>query len=278
MTEQLPKIFNFSSTNQYLPINSDDNLGGFISQLGSSADDNTDYDSLPNKNLKKGLQAIKNNDSGDSYEEKTMIKYHSAYYYKVFSSLFTQSFHDDKIEKCDFFNKLYKSAMAVKSDSLKKRNEIQRTSEIATQNWQYNSDELKTLYYRLHRNNDYEYQNYIDNNTTLLRQGQLNHNMFLKQLEWNQFLRLMSACVCMILIIGYLDSVDFSPNLIRLSFVAVFFIFTVNLLLLFMSSRRRHKLLYPMLRFQGYPVRDETTQKKYTGDCNASSKTGTGTC
>tara|TARA_Y100000389_G_C17450600_1_gene514503 strand:- start:17 stop:838 length:822 start_codon:yes stop_codon:yes gene_type:complete len=273
MTEQLPTIFNYSSTNEYLPIDKQEDLYNFIQQLSDGY-----YESKPNSNLKIGLEAIYNRTSDLSDDEQKIIDFHSAYYYKVFSSLFTQSFHDSHLLSDTFFKALHDNAMKVKSDSLKKRNEIQRTSEIATENWQYNSNELKTLYYRLHRNNDNEYQNYIDNNTTLLRQGQLNHNMFLKQMEWNQFLKLLSACVCMILIIGYLASIEFSPTIIRLSFVAVFFIFTVNLLLLFMSSRRRHKLLYPNLRFQGYPVRDENTQKKYTGNCNSVDSYGTQTC
>jgi len=75
----------------------------------------------------------------------------------------------------------------------------------------------------------------------------------------------------MILIIGFLASTEISPDLIRLFFISVFVIFITNCIMLYMASRKRHLLLYPRLRFPGYPIRDENTQEAHkTGDCTGS--------
>ena len=264
--QQLPDEFLMNINNTYLPIPLDANdklkvLKDFHLSLPI-------YSSDPNIRLKDGLgDIINNNLNGDAF--RSIVKYHAAYYYKVYSSLLTKELHDELVSSNNVFQSIHDKAMDTKYQSYKLRNEIQRTSEIATKNWDYNSKELKDIYHRLYGNRNAEFQTSIDNNTTLLRQGHMNYDTYLRQMEWNQFLRLMSACICMILIIGYLASIEISTDLIRLLFLAVFVIFIVNCILLYMANRKRHKLAYPRLRFPGYPVRNEEVQKSHqTGDCD----------
>lgn len=267
MSNQLPSEFLISTSNTYLPINSSDELNNYIEFING-----INYENSNDQRLRNGLIAIAN--GGDSNGDfGVILKYHASYYYKVYASLFTQIFHDELLKSGVSvpFKDLYDEAMRTKHESYKLRNQIQRTAENATKNWNYDSSELKDLYYRLQKNKDTEYQSTVDNNSTLLRQGQMNYDMFLRQMEWNQFLRLISACLCMILIIGFLASTEISPDLIRLFFISVFVIFITNCIMLYMASRKRHLLLYPRLRFPGYPIRDENTQEAHkTGDCTGS--------
>tara|TARA_Y100000389_G_scaffold189710_1_gene213754 strand:- start:407 stop:1258 length:852 start_codon:yes stop_codon:yes gene_type:complete len=267
-SEQLPDEFLMNVNNTYLPISYSDSepLSRLIEFYNSLGEDN--FSSGPNKTLKDGINDIISiNTTSNSF--KNIEKYHAAYYYKVYSSLFTKELHDYLVKNNEVFKQFHNKAMDTKRQSYILRNEIQRTSEIATKNWDYNSKELKDIYHRLHGNRNSEFQTTIDNNTTLLRQGHMNYDTYLRQMEWNQFLRLMSACICMILIIGYLASIEISPDLIRLLFLAVFVIFIVNCILLYMANRKRHKLAYPRLRFPGYPVRNEEVQQSHqTGDCD----------
>lgn len=272
MTEDnvLPGIFRISSTNTLLPISNSTKMNEFIDAMREQGDLN----SRPNNTLKEIMLEIHNNTGKSDIVDKA-INYHADYYAKIISSLFTQEYYSSLYDSNTTFQNLINRASQNKMHNMMKLNELTKLGENATQSWGYDADELKALYYRLKENKEVQNRDLLDSNSTLMRQRHLNYDMYLRQLEWNQFLRLISIILALLIIVGYLADIEFDPDYIRFLLIAVFIIFIVNCILLFMSKRRRHILMYPKLAFPGFPVLNRTIQKAHKdGTCNNKNNEG----
>ena len=283
----MPVLFSISAANVYLPIMSIETFDRFIEEVNSKY---SSGELTPaTKRLKLGIIAIYNNQnmSDESLNSSTknhldyMIMYRPDYYFSIFAGLFTPNFFNEinsASGEDSFFQNLKKRAYNEKKNESLRRSVVQKVSTNSTDNWNYDANELSLLYDRMHKNKLHQDREIYDSNTTILRQSQLNYDSYLRQLEWNQFLKLIAVCLCMLIILGYLGSIEFSVHYIRLLFIVIFMIFVVNSILIFMSNRKRHKLMYPRLAFPGYPILDSQNQKKYENNNCTPDPTGKVTC
>lgn len=260
----LPGIFRISSANPYLPISDGDKMSDFIEAMGKQGD----FSSRPNKTLKEIMRKISGKGGSNDIVNKA-INYHADYYAKIISSLFTQEYYSILYNSNPTFQNLINRASQNKMQNMMKLNELTKLGENSTKSWGYDADELRALYYRMKENKEVQNRDLLDSNSTLMRQRHLNYDMYLRQLEWNQFLRLIAIVLALLIIVGYLADIEFDPDYIRFLLIAIFIIFVVNCVLLFMSKRRRHILMYPKLAFPGFPVLNRTIQKAHKdGTCN----------
>ena len=250
-----------------LPIDTYEKLQSFVSSI--EADNESSRAGL--SNLLKGLTIISGAPNGaNTWSEvgDDMIKYNSEYYYKVYASLFTESFHDTLLTTSSFFAALHEKASRAKSIRRIHLNDVQNSAENATENWKTGSNQLHMLYERLRANRNHEYINLIDDNSTLIRQGQLNHDMLLRRQFINKLLRDSLILICLLILSGFLNVLGYSITTVFTFNVIILTVFGLSFLYSLYSSKIRHSLNYNRIAKNKYPIRNEDLQAKYTsGNC-----------
>tara|TARA_Y100000748_G_scaffold299764_1_gene297136 strand:+ start:3722 stop:4594 length:873 start_codon:yes stop_codon:yes gene_type:complete len=250
-----------------LPIDEYDKLTDFVSLIGN--DSNSKRDGL--RNLYMGLEIISQAPGGpDSWssDANDMILHNSEYYYKVYASLFTETFHDQLLTDSPFFKALHEKAARAKSVRRIHLNDVQNSAENATENWQTDANQLHMLYERLRANRNHEYINLIDDNSTLIRQGQLNHDMLLRRQFINKLLRDLLILICLLTLTGFLNTLGYDMTTIFTFNVIILTVFGLSFLYALYSRQRRHSLNYKRMNLYKYPIRNEDLQQKYTsGNC-----------
>ena len=150
------------------------------------------------------------------------------YYYKVFASLLTREYHDELSENNLFFKTLKKNAFEAKRNRHSHLNEVQNTSQNATDNWQHTSSELVMLYNRLRGNKNHEYVNLIDDNSTLQRQRDLNHDLFIRRQNMNTFLRICTIFLCLLILTGYMRYNNHNLAMLTVANLLIFVLFGID--------------------------------------------------
>ena len=169
--------------------------------LKNNTDLSTFYNTVKNdpnlENAANGLNSIINDGGEDAASEQRFLV-NAEYYYKVYASLFTREYHDELLENNTFFKTLKKNAFEAKRNRHSHLNEVQNTAQNATDNWQHTSSELVMLYNRLRGNKNHEYVHLIDDNSTLKRQRDLSHDLFIRRQNMNTFLRICTIFLCLL--------------------------------------------------------------------------------
>ena len=119
------------TNNNSLPINNENELINFIAILESQTDPK--YNTL--QNALNGLKAIRDK-SWSQETEKHVLQYNSVYYYRVYSSLFTETYHNTLKTENEFFKTLHLNATNTNVKKLQKLNSVQNNAQDATQNWE----------------------------------------------------------------------------------------------------------------------------------------------
>lgn len=243
--------------NDELPLST---VGEFNTWAGNALNDKATL-----KNMKTIIDSVLLDTEQDGYDK---IKKHAPiYYYKAISSVMTGDLHKEMLENNAVFLDLQNAAKDHKRRNLVDKNEFINSAIFATGNWNHGSNELKTLYSQLRGNRNNEFVNLIDNNSTILRQSQLNHDMFLRRRSMNQFLKIISIFLAIIILIGYMNHLEYDYKMIFLLLTIVFVIFFITVIVTLVSQRKMHALNYNRLSFPGYPYKNDDVQNRYVGDC-----------
>ena len=249
----------YSVAGDKLPLQSDTDLTNFLTVI-----DGEDYGSL--SNLRSALAAI-NGSMDDNAED--IILFHPEYYYKVISSLFTEEYHNTLLGSSAYFLDLHNKAANSRKERHVYLNDVQNSATNATDNWKEDADQLALLYDRLRANRNHEYINLVDDNTTLLRQAQLNHDMLLRRQFINKMLRDILILICLFILSGFLNHIGYASTTILTINVVLLTLFGLNFLYSLYIRQKRHELNYKRFGKFLYPKIDPDTQKKYAdGACS----------
>ena len=250
-----------------LPLKDDDGLQNFY---------NTVKNEQNLENAAAGLKYIIESGNGgvDAASEQRFLV-NAEYYYKVYASLLTREYHDELSQNNLFFKTLKKNAFEAKRNRHSHLNEVQNTAQNATENWQHTSSELVMLYNRLRGNRNHEYVNLIDDNSTLKRQRDLSHDLFIRRQNMNTFLRICTIFLCLLILTGYMRYNNHNLAMLTVANLVIFVLFGILVISMILKSDHMHRLDSNRLRFKGWPVLDETVQAKYTGNCSADETSGT---
>ena len=204
---------------------------------------------------------------------RRIVKFAPLYYYKAVSSVMTENLHDSLIKEVDSpLKELRLRAKDHKRRGLRDKNEFINAAENATFNWIEGSIELKDVYERLNQHRNSEYINLVDDNSTILRQSQLNHDMLLRRRSINQYLMMISIYVAILILIGYMNHLGYDFQVVMVLLLVVFILFFITTIKIYLTQQRRHALNYNRIDLKGYPVMNEEIQKKYIGDCTTNDK------
>jgi len=271
MTSSAIKNPKFLSDTKYLykhhdglPLDSDVALSEFISAIQTDAKQYSQYANLTH--LLNALKAIKGSMNDDAQD---VLDFHAEYYYKVIASLFTETFHDKLLISSEYFLQLHNNAANARKERHIHLNDVQNSATNATENWKEDADQLALLYERLRANRNHEYINLVDDNTTLLRQAQLNHDMLLRRQFINKMLRDILILVCLFIISGFLNHMGYASTTILTINVVLLTLFGLNFLYSIYIRQKRHELNYKRFGKFLYPKIDQDTQLKYAeGVCS----------
>ena len=267
-----PYLYNYQDTQ--LPLDNIDDLRDFLNTVKSGGISEVDHDNKKLTNLLTGLQAIHDGENDNNKEGtavwEIIIKHNPEYYYKVYSSLFTSNFHNELLNEesttifSNFFYHLHRRASRAKFEKNVHIDDVQKSAEFATQNWHTDSTELHDLYEKIRANRNHEYINLIDDNSTLLRQGQLNTDMLLRRKFVNNILNSLLICISLFIITGYLSmSLGYSLPTIMTINIAIAVLFAISVLIAIISENNRHDLNFNRIGAPGYPVLNNQVQMKY---------------
>ncbi len=257
----------FLYPNEKLPINSYSDLKDFVNHVN-----NTDFNNKDNlTNLIDGLNFILNNKNATAESLPYYFGGPSAiYYFKVYSSLMTPIFFDQMLDSSDtqnfnlVFNRLYDNASQHDS-------ELKTNYEQNIQNWNYNASHLETHYDEMKKHNNMELASMIDDNTTILRQASLNNDLYLRRQFLNKRLSSTFYFICVLILIGFLKSMDYNPLGISMMVLVLIILYIINIVLSYRYQSNMHKLNFNKLKHPGYPIKNEQIQQKYLGNCGGSS-------
>ena len=271
MTSSAIKNPKFLSDTKYLykhhdelPLDSPEALSQFISAIETDAKQYSQYANLTH--LLNALKAIKGSMNSDAQD---VLDFHAEYYYKVIASLFTETFHDKLLISSEYFLQLHNNAANARKERHIHLNDVQNSATNATENWKEDADQLALLYERLRANRNHEYINLVDDNTTLLRQAQLNHDMLLRRQFINKMLRDILILVCLFIISGFLNHMGYASTTILTINVVLLTLFGLNFLYSIYVRQKRHELNYKRFGKFLYPKIDQDTQLKYAeGVCS----------
>jgi len=271
MTSSAIKNPKFLSDTKYLykhhdglPLDSDQALSEFISAIQTDAKQYSQYANLTH--LLSALVAIKGSTDGNA---KDILDFHPEYYYKVISSLFTETYHNKLLTSSEYFLELHNNAANSRKERHIHLNDVQNSATNATENWQEDAEQLALLYERLRANRNHEYINLVDDNTTLLRQAQLNHDMLLRRQFINKMLRDILILICLFILSGFLNHMGYASTTILTINVVLLTLFGLNFLYSLYIRQKRHELNYKRFGKFLYPKIDPDTQKKYVdGACS----------
>ncbi|GIS52447.1 MAG: hypothetical protein Ct9H90mP28_1630 [Paracoccaceae bacterium] len=271
MTSSAIKNPKFLSDTKYLykhhdelPLDSPEALSEFISAIDTDAKQYSQYANLTH--LLNALKAINGSMNSDAQD---VLDFHAEYYYKVIASLFTETFHDKLLISSEYFLQLHNNAANARKERHIHLNDVQNSATNATENWKEDADQLALLYERLRANRNHEYINLVDDNTTLLRQAQLNHDMLLRRQFINKMLRDILILVCLFIISGFLNHMGYASTTILTINVVLLTLFGLNFLYSIYIRQKRHELNYKRFGKFLYPKIDQDTQLKYAeGVCS----------
>ena len=271
MTSSAIKNPKFLSDTKYLykhhtglPLDSDQALSSFIEEIKGDADKYSQYANLTH--LLSALNAIKGSSNSDAQD---ILDFHPEYYYKVISSLFTEAFHNSLLSTSDYFLQLHNNAANSRKERHIHLNDVQNSATNATENWQEDAEQLALLYERLRANRNHEYINLVDDNTTLLRQAQLNHDMLLRRQFINKMLRDILILICLFILSGFLNHMGYASTTILTINVVLLTLFGLNFLYSIYIRQKRHQLNYTRFGKFLYPKIDPDAQLKYAeGVCS----------
>ena len=264
---QTPKYLNetkylYSIAPEHLPIQDDQKLDAFLSAIDTHTSSSSHYETL--NNLRSALEAIQSGGDG----AKDILDFHPEYYYKVISSLFTEAYHNELLTSNNLFLQLHNNAANSRKERHVFLNDVQNSATNATENWNEDADQLALLYKRLRKNRNHEYINLVDDNTTLLRQAQLNHDMLLRRQFINKMLRDILILICLFILSGFLNHIGYASTTILTINVVLLTLFGLNFLYSLYIRQKRHELNYKRFGKFLYPKIDADTQKKYAdGAC-----------
>tara|TARA_Y100000389_G_C17451862_1_gene515424 strand:+ start:120 stop:1004 length:885 start_codon:yes stop_codon:yes gene_type:complete len=195
------------------------------------------------------------------------------YYYKLISSLLSKTFHDTLLQSNPFFIQLKQFSVISQQQQDINMNEIQRVAENANHNWKYDSKHLKHIFTELRKNKTDEYVRLIDDNSTLMRQGQMNRDLMIRQEMYNEFLKYGIFFICILNIIGYTYYIGASLKFATALVVITCIVFGICFIITFVKyqSELPHALNFNKISFKGFPIKNEIVQKKYTEDCKIDS-------
>ena len=270
MTSSAIKNPKFLSDTKYLykhhdglPLDSDVALSEFISAIQTDAKEISQYQNL--SHLLNALIAIKGSMNNDAQD---ILDFHAEYYYKVIASLFTEAYHDSLLTSSEYFLQLHNNAANARKERHIHLNDVQNSATNATENWKEDAEQLALLYERLRANRNHEYINLVDDNTTLLRQAQLNHDMLLRRQFINKMLRDILILICLFILSGFLNHIGYASTTILTINVVLLTLFGLNFLYSLYIRQKRHELNYKRFGKFLYPKIDADTQKKYAdGAC-----------
>tara|TARA_B100000902_G_scaffold400058_1_gene475341 strand:+ start:10993 stop:11898 length:906 start_codon:yes stop_codon:yes gene_type:complete len=274
--QNTPYLYSYQDTP--LPIESDEELNDFLTMLSS-----VDHDTPKLNNLLNGLTAIKDRETDDNKEGSPIwvivIDHNPEYYYKVYSSLFTKSYHDQLLSQSNFFAQLHRRASRAKFENNVHIDDVQKSAEFATENWHTDSSQLHDLYEKIRANRNHEYINLIDDNSTLLRQAQLNRDMLLRRQFVNTILNSLLLTLSLFIITGYLSmSLGYSlPTIMTINLLIVI-LFGIRILMAILTENRRHELNFTRISPPGYPVHNLNVQAKYTQGASCGTQSNPNTC
>lgn len=271
MTSSAIKNPKFLSDTKYLykhhdglPLDSDQALSSFIKEIQNDGKEYSQYANL--NHLLSALGAIKGSSNSDAQD---ILDFHPEYYYKVISSLFTEAFHNSLLSTSDYFLQLHNNAANSRKERHIHLNDVQNSATNATDNWQEDADQLALLYERLRANRNHEYINLVDDNTTLLRQAQLNRDMLLRRQFINKMLRDILILICLFIISGFLNHMGYASTTVLTMNVVLLTLFGLNFLYSMYIRQKRHQLNYKRFGKFLYPKIDPDTQSKYVdGICS----------
>ena len=271
MTSSAIKNPKFLSDTKYLykhhdelPLDSPEALSEFISAIDTDAKQYSQYANLTH--LLNALKAINGSMNSDAQD---VLDFHAEYYYKVIASLFTETFHDKLLISSEYFLQLHNNAANARKERHIHLNDVQNSATNATENWKEDADQLALLYERLRANRNHEYINLVDDNTTLLRQAQLNHDMLLRRQFINKMLRDILILVCLFILSGFLNHMGYASTTILTINVVLLTLFGLNFLYSIYIRQKRHELNYKRFGKFLYPKIDQDTQLKYAeGVCS----------
>lgn len=258
-TNLVYELTNGSNKKSELPITS------------KKAFDNFTFDPKGNPELKNLKRLMKDiiNDNRKSNESglESKIEHNAMYYYKLISSLVTSKVHGDLMVAYPLFGLLEQKAMSTRQDAHKHHNEVLNSAENSTDNWTVNTEHLNQMYKRIRANRNHQYINLLDDNSTILRQGQLNRDMLLRKRYLNSFLKIIVIFLSVIILIGFMNHIGYSSNLVMILLLVTFVLLGITMISTALMGSKMHVLEYTRLSFPGYPVVDEDIQNKYVGDC-----------
>jgi hypothetical protein len=180
----------------------------------------------------------------------------------------SEDLHDEMLDKNERFKELHDAAMDHKRKGMVDKNQYVLSAENATHNWFENTTELQAVYKKLRENRNHEFTNIIDDNSTLLRQTQINHDMLIRRRYLNQFLKIIVIFIAIIILIGYMNHLNYNFDIILVVLLIVFLLFAITCITTFLYQRKMHSLEFERISFPGYPVMNEDVQNEYVGDCS----------
>lgn len=247
--------FLHSVQNVFLPITNDDELNTFITHVSDTKFDNKGK----LQNLINGLTIIKNNDTS---KIPTYFKGPSSlYYFKVYASLMSSDYFEDMIQDNAVFDSLYKNAKGSNEQTFK-------SYSAATSSWKTDANQLKSHFDKMRKHNNKELIEIADDNTTLLRQANINQDFYLRRKYLNKRLNSTVYFICFLILIGYLKSINYDKGIVGIMTLTITTIYIINIVLSYRYQNNMHKLNFNKLNHPGYPVRNEETQNKYLGNCS----------
>jgi len=251
--------------NPYLPITNSTELYAFNQKVQE-----LNYENL--KHLTTGLDHITNKINEDLPYFKGPM---SEFYFKVYASLMDHDYLINLLTQNsgdynEVFYNLYSSAKNYNRDIL-------GSYKLNTDKWHANTNELYKHYNSMRNHVNKEYIQLSDDNATLLRQGSLNHDLYLNAKFHNKRLVSTVLFISVLILIGFLKSINYNISAIISMTVIITIIYLINMILSYKYQNKMHKLNFHELNHSGYPVRNDIIQQKYLGNCDTNYTKGKNT-
>lgn len=125
------------------------------------------------------------------------------------------------------------------------------------------TNELGNIYEKRRANDNIDYINLRDDNTTLYRQAQLNNDMFLRTQFLNSILKLLLIFLSLLILIGFLNSIGIPMSITIIPIIIIFVVCATIFLIRMKELNNYHKLQFRRLKSLGYPKINKENQDKH---------------
>ena len=125
------------------------------------------------------------------------------------------------------------------------------------------TNELDNIYEKRRANDNVDYINLRDDNTTLYRQAQLNNDLFLRTQFLNSLLKLLLIFLSLLILTGFLNSIDIPISITIVPIIIIFLVCGTIFLIRMKELNNYHKLQFRRLKKFGYPMINKDNQDKY---------------